>query len=86
MWPPVSKLSTPPASIPVSSGCSTWHRASAAPAARNVFLVALDCRQDEVRTQFARPAFSRVAELNVRYLPYSELRDHRARSNASEKN
>lgn len=24
------------------------------------------------------PAFSRVAELNLRYLPYSELRDHRA--------
>ena len=47
-------------------------------AARNFFLVAPDDREDEVRAQFARPAFSRVAELNLRYLPYSELRDHRA--------
>jgi type II restriction enzyme len=30
-----------------------------------------------VRAQFARPAFSRVAELDLRYLPYSELRGHR---------
>lgn len=47
-------------------------------AARNFFLVAPDDREHEVRAQFARPAFSRVAELNLRYLPYSELRDHRA--------
>lgn len=46
-------------------------------AARNFFLVAPDDREGEVRAQFARPAFSRVAELNLRYLPYSELRDHR---------
>ena len=46
-------------------------------AARNFFLVAPDDRESEVRAQFARPAFSRVAELNLRYLPYSELRDHR---------
>jgi len=46
-------------------------------AARNFFLVAPDNREDDVRAQFARPAFSRVAELDLRYLPYSELRGHR---------
>ena len=46
-------------------------------AARNFFLVAPDNREDEVRAQFARPAFSRVSEPNLCYLPYSELRDHR---------
>ena len=45
--------------------------------ARNFFLVAPDDREGEVRAQFARPAFSRVSELNLRYLPYSELRNHR---------
>ena len=44
---------------------------------RNFFLVAPDDREGEVRSQFTRPAFSRVSELNLRYLPYSELRDHR---------
>ncbi|WP_238978990.1 type II restriction endonuclease [Novilysobacter arseniciresistens] len=42
------------------------------------FLVAPDRREADVRAQFARPAFSRVAELNLRYLPYSELETHRA--------
>ncbi len=46
-------------------------------AARHFFLVAPDDREDDVRTQFGRPAFSRVSELNLRYLPYSELRSHR---------
>lgn len=46
-------------------------------AARNFFLVAPDDREDDVRAQFARPAFSRASELNLRYLPFSELRDHR---------
>lgn len=46
-------------------------------AAHHFFLVAPDNRQGEVRTQFGRPAFSRVSELNLRYLPYSELRNHR---------
>lgn len=45
--------------------------------AHHFFLVAPDDREDEVRTQFGRPAFSRVSELNLRYLPYSELRNHR---------
>lgn len=45
--------------------------------ARNFFLVAPDDREADVRAQFARPAFSRVGELDLRYLRYSELRSHR---------
>lgn len=41
------------------------------------FLVAPDEREADVREQFSRPAFSRVGDLNLRYLPYSELRQHR---------
>jgi type II restriction enzyme len=41
------------------------------------FLVAPDERENDVRAQFARPAFSRVTDLHLRYLPYSELRQHR---------
>lgn len=41
------------------------------------FLVAPDQREPEVRAQFARPAFRRVGELDLRYLPYSELATHR---------
>ena len=46
-------------------------------AARGLFLVAPDDREDEVRAQLARPAFSRVSDLRVRYLPYGELERHR---------
>lgn len=42
-----------------------------------LFLVAPDDRRDEVAQQLRRPAFSRVAELGVRYLPYSQLEQHR---------
>jgi type II restriction enzyme len=41
------------------------------------FLVAPDAREQDVRSQFARPAFSRVSELDVRYLGYSQLKEHR---------
>jgi len=41
------------------------------------FLVAPDVREQDVRTQFARPAFSRVSELDVRYLGYSQLKQHK---------
>lgn len=41
------------------------------------FLVAPDARESDVRDQFARPAFSRVRELNVRYIGYGELAQHR---------
>lgn len=42
-----------------------------------LFLVAPDGRAQEVREQLMRPAFSRVADLNVRFLPYGELEKHR---------
>ncbi len=42
-------------------------------AADGLFLVAPDAREGEVRAQLRRPAFSRVADLEVRYLPYGEL-------------
>lgn len=46
-------------------------------AAHGLFLVAPDSREDDVRAQLARPAFSRVADLRVRFLPYGELERHR---------
>ena len=36
-----------------------------------------DDREAQVRAQLARPAFSRVADLRVRFLPYSELERNR---------
>jgi type II restriction enzyme len=44
---------------------------------KRLLLVAPDDREGEVRSQLARPAFRRVADLGVRYLPYSELEQHR---------
>lgn len=41
------------------------------------FLVAPDNREQDVLAQFARPAFSRVRELKLHFLPYSELKAHR---------
>jgi type II restriction enzyme len=46
-------------------------------AANCLFLVAPDERENDCRLQLQRPAFSRVADLRVRYLRYSDLRDHR---------
>ena len=46
-------------------------------AAHGLFLVAPDSREEDVRAQLARPAFSRVADLRVRFLPYGELECHR---------
>lgn len=43
-----------------------------------LFLVAPDNRKGEVEQQLCRPAFSRVSELNIRYLPYSELKENKA--------
>jgi type II restriction enzyme len=51
---------------------------SAVAAGTTMFLVAPDDRRDEVAQQLRRPAFSRVSELGIRYLPYGELRTHRA--------
>ncbi|HQR18124.1 MAG TPA: hypothetical protein PK948_07125 [Gemmatimonadales bacterium] len=47
------------------------------PVSGALFLVAPDEREADVRAQLARPAFSRIADLRVRYLPYSELERHR---------
>ena len=43
----------------------------------DLFLVAPDNREDDVRAQLRRPAFSRVADMRVRFLPYGELERHR---------
>lgn len=45
--------------------------------AHALFLVAPDAREGDVRNQLLRPAFSRVADLNVRFIAYSELEAHR---------
>ncbi len=49
----------------------------AADSARGLFLVAPDDREAQVRAQLARPAFSRIGDLRVRFLPYGELATHR---------
>lgn len=46
-------------------------------ATAGLFLVAPDAREGEVRAQLARPAFSRIADLEIAYLPYGELERHR---------
>jgi len=46
-------------------------------AARGLFLVAPDDRENEVRAQLRRPAFRGIASLDVRFLPYSELERNR---------
>ncbi|WP_291390813.1 type II restriction endonuclease [Devosia sp.] len=50
---------------------------SDAHALEGLFLVAPDGREHEVSAQLRRPAFSRVADLAVRYLPYGELKTNR---------
>jgi len=45
--------------------------------AQGLFRIAPDDREDEVRAQLRRPAFSRVADLGVRYLPYRALKQNR---------
>jgi type II restriction enzyme len=45
---------------------------------KGLFLVAPDDREEEVRSQLRRPAFSRIAELDVRYMPYGDLERNRA--------
>ena len=46
-------------------------------ATAGLFLVAPDAREAEVRAQLRRPAFSRVADLEIHYLPYGEIERHR---------
>lgn len=45
--------------------------------AHGLFLVAPDKREKDVRAQLARPAFSRVSDLDVRFLAYSDLEKNR---------
>ena len=42
-----------------------------------MYLVAPESQEDDVRAQLRRPAFRRVGDLGVRYLPYGELERHR---------
>ncbi|TIX93115.1 type II restriction endonuclease [Rhizobium sp. P44RR-XXIV] len=42
-----------------------------------LFLVAPDAREADVRAQLRRPAFSRISDLDISYLPYSELEKNR---------
>jgi type II restriction enzyme len=44
---------------------------------RGMYLVAPDDREEEVRSQLSRPAFRTIGSLSARYLPYSELENHR---------
>ena len=46
-------------------------------ATQHLFLVAPDDREHEVREQVQRPAFRHLSDLRVRYVPYSELEQHR---------
>ena len=46
-------------------------------ASEGLFLVAPDARESEVRARVARPAFSRIADLEIAYLSYSELERHK---------
>lgn len=45
--------------------------------ARELFIVAPDERDADVQAQIRRPAFSGVANLRMRFLPYGELERHR---------
>jgi type II restriction enzyme len=44
---------------------------------KDIFLVAPDAREKDVRAQLARPAFRAMQDLSVQYLPYSALAAHR---------
>lgn len=46
-------------------------------AGQSLFLVAPDARETDVREQLKRPAFSRVADLEVRFIAYSQLAENR---------
>lgn len=46
--------------------------------ATRLFLVAPDNREAEVRAQLRRPAFGRIADLEISYLGYGALAEHRA--------
>ncbi len=41
-----------------------------------IFIVAPSARREEVFTQWRRPAFAQLSQVEVRYLPYQQLHDH----------
>ncbi len=43
----------------------------------HMFLVAPDSREQDVRDQLLRPAFRNINSLDVKFLPYGALREHR---------
>lgn len=45
--------------------------------AHGLYLVAPDAREADVRAQLSRPAFQRVGDLGVRFIPYGALAEHR---------
>jgi len=45
--------------------------------AHGLYLVAPDAREADVRAQLARPAFARIGDLGVRFIPYGALAEHR---------
>jgi type II restriction enzyme len=45
--------------------------------AHGLYLVAPDAREPDVRAQLARPAFSRIGKLAVRFISYGALAEHR---------
>lgn len=48
-----------------------------AQAISGLYLVAPDARENDVRKQLARPAFRRIGDVAVKYLPYGELERNR---------
>lgn len=50
---------------------------NSAETAGHLFLVAPDAREKDVREQLRRPAFSRIGDLRVRYICYSDLQKNR---------
>lgn len=46
-------------------------------ALQGIYLVAPDKREEEIRAQLNRPAFRAARDLQIRYLPYSELLNHK---------
>ncbi len=46
--------------------------------AHGLYLVAPEAREDDVRAQLARPAFQRIGDLALRFIPYGALAEHRS--------
>lgn len=44
---------------------------------KGIYLVAPNDREEEIKNQVSRPAFQRISDLNVRFLPYDEFSQNR---------